>query len=88
MLGSLGGLRRWLGAGNAEAYKAMARPAVPIGRQIELSEEVPPERVLDWAAQCAGEEQEDIFEPQGVSELLIYIISSMKSSSSSLLEAF
>ena len=51
---------------NAEAYKQMSRPVVPIARQIEQSEELPPERVLDWAAQCAHEEQEDIFEPQGV----------------------
>ena len=45
----------------------MSSPVVPLARQIEQSEELPPEAILEWAIrEKVSQSVNDIFEPQGV----------------------
>ncbi|CAK9010421.1 unnamed protein product [Durusdinium trenchii] len=60
-------LTRWLNQFNAESWKSMAAPVVPLTRQIEQSDELPPQSVLEWAIyENVPESVNEIFEPQGV----------------------
>lgn len=60
-------LTRWINQFNAESWKSMSSPVVPLARQIEQSEELPPESILEWAIkEKVSESFNEIFEPQGV----------------------
>ena len=60
-------LTRWINQFNTESWKSMSSPVVPLSRQIQQSDEVPPECILEWAInENVPESVNEIFEPQGV----------------------